>query len=126
MRITGCSYVVTGETGHTGNVVATTLLKKGEKVRVIGRSAERLKSLVAEGAAPSAADLSDPTAVTKVLVGAKGAYVMMPPNFASPDFRGFQNRVAEAIAAAVKAAGVTHVVTLSSSAKKTESSKQKA
>jgi uncharacterized protein YbjT (DUF2867 family) len=107
-------YVVTGATGHTGNVVAKTLLKQGAKVRVIGRSAERLKGLVAEGAEPFATDLTDATAVTKALVGAKGAYVMMPPNLASPDFRGFQNRVADAISAAVKGAGVRHVVTLSS------------
>jgi len=114
-------YVVTGATGHTGSVVAKTLLKQGTKVRVIGRSAERLTSLAAEGAEPFAADLTDPAAVTKALVGAKGAYIMMPPDLASPDFRGFQNRVADAIAAAVKAAGLTHVVTLSSvGADKTE------
>ena len=114
-------YVVTGATGHTGSVVAKTLLKQGTKVRVIGRSAERLTSLAAEGAEPFAADLTNPAAVTKALVGAKGAYIMMPPDLASPDFRGFQNRVADAIAAAVKAAGLTHVVTLSSvGADKTE------
>jgi uncharacterized protein YbjT (DUF2867 family) len=107
-------YVVTGATGHTGNVVAKTLLKRGAQVRVIGRSNERLKSLAAEGAELFAADLTDPTAVTKALVGANGAYVMMPPNLASPDFRGFQNRVADAIATGIKATGVTHVVTLSS------------
>jgi uncharacterized protein YbjT (DUF2867 family) len=88
---------------------------------VIGRTPEHLKGLAAEGAESFAADLTDPTAVTKALVGANGAYVMMPPNLGSPDFRGFQNRVADAIAAAVKAAGVTHVVTLSSiGADKTE------
>jgi uncharacterized protein YbjT (DUF2867 family) len=114
-------YVVTGASGHTGSVVAKTLLKNGAKVRVIGRTPEHLKGLAAEGAEPFPADLTDPTAVTKALVGANGAYVMMPPNLGSPDFRGFQNRVADAIAAAVKAAGVTHVVTLSSiGADKTE------
>jgi uncharacterized protein YbjT (DUF2867 family) len=114
-------YVVTGASGHTGSVVAKTLLKNGAKVRVIGRTPEHLKGLAAEGAEPFPADLTDPTAVTKALVGANGAYVMMPPNLGSPDFRGFQNRVADAIAAAVEAAGVTHVVTLSSiGADKTE------
>jgi uncharacterized protein YbjT (DUF2867 family) len=107
-------YVVTGATGHTGDVVATTLLKKGETVRVIGRSAERLKKLAAEGAEPFAADLTDVSSITKAFAGAKGVYVMMPPNLASPDFRAFQNRVAEAIAAGIKASGVTHAVTLSS------------
>jgi uncharacterized protein YbjT (DUF2867 family) len=107
-------YVVTGATGHTGSVVAKSLLKKGAKVRVIGRSVERLKGFAAEGAEPFATDFTDVGGVTKALVGATAAYVMMPPNLASPDLRAFQNRVTDAIAAALESAGVTHVVTLSS------------
>lgn len=114
-------YVVTGATGHTGEVVAATLLKKGEKVRVIGRSAERLKKLAEEGAEPFAADLTDVGSVSKALAGAKAAYVMMPPNLVTPDLRAFQDRVSDTIAAAIKASGVTHAVTLSSiGADKTE------
>ncbi len=107
-------YVVTGATGHTGNIVAKALLNKGEKVRVVGRNAERLKTLVAQGAEPFAADLTDPVSAAKAFVGAKAVYVMMPPNIASPDFRAFQDRVTDAIATALRSAGVTHVVTLSS------------
>jgi uncharacterized protein YbjT (DUF2867 family) len=107
-------YVVTGATGHTGNVVAKALLTRGEKVRVVGRNADRLKALAAEGAEPFAADLTDTVSVTKAFAGMKAVYVMMPPNLASPDFRAFQNRVTDAIAAALKGAGVTHAVTLSS------------
>src|SRR6266849_5554465 len=110
----GFMYVVTGATGHTGNVVAKALLAKGEKVRVVGRNADRLKALVAEGAEPFTADLTDTASVTKAFAGAKAVYVMMPPNLASPNFRAFQTRVTEAIAAALRSAGVTHAVTLSS------------
>ena len=106
-------YVITGATGHTGNVVAKALLTKGEKVRVVGRNPDRLKSLVAEGAEPFTADLTDAANITRAFVGAKAVYVMMPPNLASPDFRAFQNRVTDATAAALRSAGVTHVVTLS-------------
>ena len=107
-------YVITGATGHTGNVVAKNLLSRGEKLRVVGRTAERLKALAAEGAEPFAADLTDAAGVTKAFVGAKAVYVMMPPSLASPDFRAFQDRVTDALAAALNNAGVTHVVTLSS------------
>ena len=107
-------YVVTGATGHTGNVVAKALLTKGEQVRVVGRSADRLKALVAQGAEPFAADLTDAAAAAKAFAGAKAVYVMMPPNIASPDSRAFQNRVTDAIVAALQSAGTTHVVTLSS------------
>jgi uncharacterized protein YbjT (DUF2867 family) len=114
-------YVVTGATGHTGNVVAKALLNKGEKVRVIGRNADRLKTLIAQGAEPFTADLTDTASATKAFVGAKAVYVMMPPNIASPDFRGFQNRVSDALASALRSAVITHVVTLSSiGADKTE------
>jgi len=107
-------YVVTGATGHTGNVVAKALLARGEKVRVVGRNADRLKALVAEGAEPFAADLTDVAGVTQAFVGAKAVYVMMPPNLASPDFRAFQNRVTDAITEALRSTDVTHAVTLSS------------
>ncbi len=107
-------YVVTGATGHTGNIVAKTLLAKGEKVRVVGRNADRLKALVAQGAEPFLADLIDTASIVKAFVGAKGIYVVMPPSLASSDFRAFQHRVADAIAAALRKAGTAHVVTLSS------------
>jgi uncharacterized protein YbjT (DUF2867 family) len=113
-RMEDAMYVVTGASGHTGSVVAKTLLKNGAKVRVIGRSLEHLKGLAAEGAEPFAADVTDVGGFTKALVGAKAAYVMMPPNIAAHDVRAFQNRVADATAVALKNAGVTHVVTLSS------------
>jgi uncharacterized protein YbjT (DUF2867 family) len=110
----GTMYVVIGATGHTGNVVATNLLKQGATVRVIGRSAKRLEGLSAKGANPFIADLTDPLAITEALKGAQGAYVMVPPNLSTPDLREFQIRVADAIAAGVKGSGVTHVVALSS------------
>jgi uncharacterized protein YbjT (DUF2867 family) len=84
-------YVVTGATGHTGNVVAKALLTRGEKVRVVGRNADRLKALAAEGAEPFAADLTDTVSVTKALAGMKAVYVMMPPNLASPRFPSISN-----------------------------------
>lgn len=107
-------YVVTGATGHTGNVVAKALLAKGQEVRVVGRNVDLLKTLVAQGAEPFTADLTDTATATKAFAGATAVYVMMPPNIASPDFRAFQNRVTDAIVAALRNAGVTHVVTLSS------------
>jgi uncharacterized protein YbjT (DUF2867 family) len=107
-------FVVTGATGHTGSVVAKTLLKKGARVRVIGRSPDRLKNLTTEGAEPFDADLTDAAAVAKAMAGAKAAYVMIPPNISSSDVLGYQKRVVDSLASALKAAGVGHVVTLSS------------
>src|SRR5205823_1546833 len=107
-------FVVTGATGHTGNLVAKALLTKGEKVRVIGRNTDRLKDLVREGAEPFTADLTDKAATSKVFAGGKAVYLMIPPNITVPDVRSYQNRVVDAIAAAIQGTGITHAVTLSS------------
>ena len=107
-------YVVCGATGNTGNVVARNLLEKGEKVRAIGRSLERLKALAADGAEAFPADLTDTITLAKAFAGARAVYLVMPPNLSSPDYRGFQSRVAQAVASALQSARVTHAVTLSS------------
>jgi uncharacterized protein YbjT (DUF2867 family) len=107
-------YVVTGATGNTGRVVASQLLDQGKKVRVIGRSKERLQPLVDRGAEAFVADLSDQAALTKAFTGAEGVYAMIPPSATSQDFRDEQRQVAKAIAGALESARVKHAVALSS------------
>jgi len=107
-------YVVLGASGNTGHVVAKNLLSRGQKVRVVGRSAERLQDLAAEGAELFAGDLTDGPTLAKAFKGVESAYVMIRPNPTSNDFRAFQDRVSDAIAAAVENAGVKNVVSLSS------------
>lgn len=106
--------VVLGATGHTGHVVAKTLLARGQKVRVVGRSAERLQPLAAEGAEIFVGDATDAPALTRAFKEAESAYVMVPPNPSSNNFRAFQERVSDAIAAAVQNSGIKNVVALSS------------
>jgi uncharacterized protein YbjT (DUF2867 family) len=107
-------YVVTGATGNTGRVVANHLLDQGKKVRVVGRSAERLQPFVARGAEGFVADVSDQDALTKAFTGADAIYALIPPDMASQDFRGEQRRAADTIAGALERAGVKHAVSLSS------------
>jgi uncharacterized protein YbjT (DUF2867 family) len=107
-------YVVTGATGNTGSVVANSLLALGHKVRVIGRSAERLKALAARGAEPFVGDISDSEALARAFTGAKAVYVMIPPDMKSQDFRAYQDRITEATAVAIEKAQVEYAVTLSS------------
>jgi uncharacterized protein YbjT (DUF2867 family) len=107
-------YVVTGATGNTGKVAAERLLAGGKKVRVVGRSAERLQTLAAKGAESFVADITDAGALTKAFSGAEAVYAMIPPNVAITDVRGYQEQVASAIAEALQKTGVKHVVALSS------------
>ena len=107
-------FVVLGASGHTGEVVATNLLARGQKVRVVGRNPEHLKSLAQLGAEALAADATDAASLTNAFKGAEGAYVLIPPNIGINDARAYQERISDAIAAAVRTASVKHVVALSS------------
>src|SRR5215469_839616 len=107
-------YVITGASGNTGKAAAERLLAQGQKVRVIGRSAERLQPLVAKGAEPFLSEITDVAALTHAFTGAEGVYVMIPPDMTSQDFRAQQNRDSDALAQALKQAGVKYAVSLSS------------
>jgi uncharacterized protein YbjT (DUF2867 family) len=107
-------YVVLGATGHTGSIIANTLLLKGERVRVVGREASRLERFVRKGAEAFTATVSDAAALTEALSEARAAYLMVPPNMTSPDYRADQERESDAIAKAVKDSGLHYAVFLSS------------
>jgi uncharacterized protein YbjT (DUF2867 family) len=107
-------YAITGATGNTGRVVANHLLTRGQKVRAIGRDVNRLQPLVALGAEPFTADLTDAARLTRAFSGAQAVYAMIPPSLTSEDYLAYQKRVLEAIATAIEKSGVKFVVTLSS------------
>ena len=107
-------HVVLGASGNTGHVVAQNLLARQQKVRVVGRNAAHLQPHAAQGAEIFIADVTDATALSKALQNADSAYVMIPPNPSSNDPLAYSERVSDAIATALKNAGVKHVVVLSS------------
>ncbi len=107
-------YVVLGASGNTGHVVAKSLLARGQKVRVFGRNAAHLQPLAAEGAEIVIGDATDASTLTKAFQQADSAYVMIPPNPSSNDFRAFQERMSDAITNAARNAGVRNIVSLSS------------
>ncbi|MBI5379011.1 MAG: NAD(P)H-binding protein [Nitrospirae bacterium] len=107
-------YTITGATGNTGKKIAEALIAKGQGVRVIGRSAERLRPLADKGAEPFIGSLEDASALTRAFTGMKAVYVMIPPNYQAENFRAYQNKVGEALSTAIAAAQVPYVVNLSS------------
>jgi uncharacterized protein YbjT (DUF2867 family) len=107
-------YVVAGVTGNTGKVVAETLLGQGKSVRVIVRDAKKGEAWKARGAEVAIAELDDANALTAALRGAEGAYLLLPPNFASTNVRADNGARAQVLARAIDASGVKHVVFLSS------------
>lgn len=107
-------FVVTGATGHTGSVVASLLLDQKKKVRVVVRDAQKGEAWKRRGAEVAVADLSDEAALAKAFAGADGVYLLVAPNYTSTQVLADQKKVVDALAGAVKQAGVKHVVLLSS------------
>jgi uncharacterized protein YbjT (DUF2867 family) len=107
-------YVVLGASGNTGHIVAQNLLARQQKVRVVGRNAAHLQPHAAQGAEIFVGDVTDAAALTKAFHNADSAYVMIPPNLASNDPLGYEERAADAIAAAVRNTGIKNIVSLSS------------
>jgi uncharacterized protein YbjT (DUF2867 family) len=107
-------YAIAGVTGHTGSVVADTLLSQGKPVRVIVRDAAKGEPFRARGAEVAVADLGDAAALTRALTGVKGAYLLLPPNMTTQTPLENNAAISAAFATAVRAAKVPHVVLLSS------------
>ncbi|GAB2603251.1 NmrA family NAD(P)-binding protein [Pseudactinotalea suaedae] len=105
-------YTITGVTGHVGGAAARALLERGAPVRVVVRSAEKGAPWADRGAEVAVADLDDPVALAELLRGSDGAFVLLPtlPTGGDAEHR----RMAGSISEAVAAAGVPHVVALSS------------
>jgi uncharacterized protein YbjT (DUF2867 family) len=107
-------FVVMGVTGHTGSVVAETLLARKLPVRIVVRSADKGASWKAKGAEIAVASLDDVPTLTKAFEGAKGVYVLVPPNYGATAWLADQRDRMDRAAEAVKKSGVEHVVFLSS------------
>jgi uncharacterized protein YbjT (DUF2867 family) len=106
--------VITGATGNTGKPATEALLAKGEKIRVIGRDASKLQPFVQKGAEAFVGTVEDPALLRKAFQGAQAAYVMIPPDMQTNDYRAYQEKIVAAYAAAIADAKVPYVVTLSS------------
>jgi uncharacterized protein YbjT (DUF2867 family) len=106
-------YVVAGVSGHTGAAVADALLGAGKAVRVLVRQEAKAGPWRRRGAEVAVASLDDPAALAAALAGARGAYLLSPQDPRSEDPIGDGWRIADAIARAVTASGLGHLVMLS-------------
>lgn len=108
-------YVLTGSAGNITRPLAERLLQAGHEVTVIGRNAQKLKTLTDKGAKAAIGSVEDAVFLTQTFEGADAVYLMIPPNF-NPEggWRPYQNVVADAFVQALKQSGVKHVVFLSS------------
>lgn len=106
--------VLTGGAGNITKLLALQLLDEENAVIVISRNADNLKELTEAGAIAEIGSVEDVAFLTNAFTRADAVYTMVPPNMAAPDWQDWYGQVGENYAAALKAAGVKHVVNLSS------------
>ena len=107
-------FVVVGATGNTGSAVAETLLNRKQPVRIVVRSADKGAAWKAKGAEISVASLDGVSSLIKAFEGAKGVYLLVPPNYGASAWLADQRARMDRAAEAVKNSGIGHVVFLSS------------
>src|SRR5258708_34902942 len=103
-------YVVAGVTGNTGKVVAETLLAQKKPVRVLVRDEAKGAAWKKRGAEVVVAEFDDAAALGRALVGATGAYLLLPAQYQSTDARADGATRTRAIVRAIESSGVPHVV----------------
>lgn len=107
-------FVITGATGKVGGGIAERLLAAGKKVKAIARNKDKMSALAAKGAEIAAGDGADAVFLAKSFAGAECVFLMVPPDFQTPDVQALYDRFGGAMARAVRESGVKSVVTLSS------------
>lgn len=103
---------IVGATGNVGGKIADLLIKKGEKVRLVARTAERLRPLVGRQAAAFAGDANDTEFLVKAFKDVDAVFTLIPPNLKAEKFIEYADKIGESIARAVELANVKHVVNL--------------
>jgi len=100
------TYLITGATGDVGSKVVEHLLKRGDRPRVFVRDAEKARSRFGDRVEVFVGDLADAASLKAALAGADELFLVNTgPQIPKLD---------EAAAMAAKAAGVRHIVKLSS------------
>jgi uncharacterized protein YbjT (DUF2867 family) len=105
---------VMGASGHIGGRISELLLESGEKVRALGRSAQKLATVAGKGATVLTGDAGDTQFLTTAFRDANAAFTLLPPDVHASDGRRQQDAHGEAIVAAIRGSGLRFVVFLSS------------
>ena len=99
--------LVTGATGQQGGAVATALLTKGQKIRVMSRTPEKAAALAQAGAEVVKGSLTNASDLQAALRGVHGVFAMSTPFEAGMDQEVRQGIM---MADAAKQAGIAHYV----------------
>ncbi len=105
---------ILGATGNVGQKIADNLINKGQEVRLVSRTADRLRPLVGKQAEAFVGDALDTEFLVKTFKQADAVFTLIPPNLRAEKFLDYADRIGQSIARALEIARVDFVVNLSS------------
>lgn len=106
---------VTGSLGNISRALIPQLTANGHEVKVISSDPGKAVEIEKLKAIPLIGSVEDIDFVERSFSGSDAVYLMIPPNFSTPDYKAFTIKAGKNYAAAIKQTGVEHVVNLSSS-----------
>jgi uncharacterized protein YbjT (DUF2867 family) len=105
---------ILGATGNVGGKITDILIKKGEPVRLIARSSDRLRKLVGKKVTAFAGDANNTEFLVAAFKDVDAVFTLIPPDPKAADFMQYADKIGESIARALEIAQVKYVVNLSS------------
>jgi uncharacterized protein YbjT (DUF2867 family) len=107
-------YVLSGSLGNINKPLATQLIAAGHDVTIISSDAGKQQQIAAMGAKAAIGKVQDVAFLTEAFKGADAVFTLVPPMFATSNWKEDIHQVGKNFAAAIKASGVKKVVNLSS------------
>lgn len=107
------SIVITTPSGHIGNTLAQLLLDAGQKITIVSRNPDKVKSLTERGARLVVGSIDNADTLRQAFEGQQAVFWVTPPP-ARPDFAQWNVATANLAAEAARAAGISRAVILSS------------
>ncbi|MGK3954137.1 NAD(P)H-binding protein [Microbacterium sp. I2] len=106
-------FVIMGGTGQVGSAVADALLRDGEDVTIVTRSAQSAAPWRARGASIAVADIDDAGGLRDVFRMGRRALLLNPPADPSEDTDAVEHRTVDNILDALEGSGLEKVVAVS-------------
>jgi uncharacterized protein YbjT (DUF2867 family) len=107
-------YVLTGSIGHISKPVAEKLIAAGHTVSIITSNQNNVSAIQALGASALIGSVEDAAFLQKAFAAADAVYLMIPPNWRTTNWLGYQKQVVHYYIDAIKANAIKKVVVLSS------------
>lgn len=105
---------VTGSLGNISKPLAKQLIAAGHQITIVSSNADKIADIEALGATAAIGSIADAAFLTRAFTGADVVYTMIPPNFGANNYRQYVGDSAKNYVEAIKKAGITRVVNLSS------------